>query len=251
MPKLSAVITSFNNEKTISQCIKSLSFADEIIVLDSFSTDKTIEIVKQYKCTLHQQNFKGFSQQKQDAINMAIYDWVLLLDSDEYLSKDAQKKLYEWKISEPKADAYQLPRQEWVFWQWSHKWVKMNKFIRLFDKSKAKMNGNSVHESIVSSGIYVTLNAKIKHFGETTLSKKIEKINLYSELAAHEKFKQGKKVLPIKLLFYPMAYFIKQYFFRRQIFNGWAGLINATLNSRYAYLKYAKLYEIQRNNRIK
>ena len=248
MNKISAVVTCFNNQDTINQCIESLEIADEIIVLDSFSTDKTLEILRKHNCTIHQQKFKGFSQQKQDAINLANNGWVLLLDSDEFLTKNAQEQLLKWKKSTTIADAYTLPRQEWVFWQWSHKWVRMNKFVRLFDKSKSKVSDDLVHESIKSTGSIEQINAVIKHFGETSITKKVEKINSYSLLAAQQKYNQGKTVYPIKLVIYPLFYFIKQYFFRRQLFNGWAGLINASLNCRYAFLKYAKLYELQRKD---
>lgn len=244
--KLSAVVTCFNNQETIAKCIESLKIADEIIVLDSFSSDKTLSILKQYNCTIHQQEFLSYSQQKQNAINLANNDWVILLDSDEYLTINAQEQLAKWKKSPPQADAYDLPRQEWVFWQWSHAWVRMNRFVRLFDKTKAAISDDLVHESVKTTGSSASINAIIKHFGETSISKKVEKINAYSQLSAQQKHLQGKTVSPIKLLFYPGAYFIKQYFFRRQIFNGWAGLINAYLNSRYAFLKYAKLYELQR-----
>lgn len=251
MTKLSAVVTCFNNEETIVKCIESLNFADEVIILDSFSTDKTLELLKQFDCTVHQQKFNGFSQQKQDAINLANNDWVILLDSDEFFSQKAQKKLSSWKNTTPQADAYEMPRREWVFWQWSHSWVKKNRFVRLFNRKKAKVSGDLVHESIQSTGTVSVLKAVIRHYGETSISIKIDKINHYSQLSAQQKFMQGKRVMPIKLLFYPMWYFFKQYFIRRQIFNGWAGLINASLNSRYAYMKYAKLYELQQKQRNK
>ena len=249
MIKISAVITCFNNQETIEKCLQSLQFVDEIIALDSFSTDKTIEVLKQYNCVIHQQKFKGYSQQKQDAIDMANNDWVLLLDSDEFLSQASELVLSDWKKNTPKADAYDMPRREWVFWQWSHKWVRSNRFVRLFDKSKAHVSKDLIHESIKSNGSIAHLNAVINHFGETSISKKVEKINAYSQKSAEQKYQKGVRVSPLKLIIYPPFYFIKQYLFRRQIFNGWAGLINASLNSRYAYLKYAKLYEIQRNKK--
>jgi len=247
MIKLSAVVTCFNNEQTIGKCIKSLSFADEIVVLDSFSTDNTLSLLKQQNCMIHQQQFKGFSQQKQDAINLASHDWIILLDSDEYLTIQAQQSIKQWLNSEPLADAYHLPRREWVFWQWSHPWTHMNRFVRLFNRSRACVSQDMVHESIICTGKTVAFNAIIKHYGETSITVKLEKINRYSQLAAKQKFQQGKRVYPVKLIFYPMWYFFKQYFIRRQIFNGWAGLVNAVLNSQYAFLKYAKLYELQKN----
>ncbi len=251
MIKLSAVVTCFNNEDTIVDCIESLSFADEIIVLDSFSSDRTLELLKPLECIVHQQKFKGFSRQKQDAINLANNDWVILLDSDEFLSTDAQSKLVAWKQNTPTADAYVLPRREWVFWQWSHRFVHRNKFLRLFEKNQARLSGELVHESILSTGKVSSLSAEIKHFGETSIEKKLEKIIHYSKLSAQQKFQKGKSVTPIKLVIYPVWYFFKQYILRRQIFNGVAGLINAKINTQYAYLKYAQLYELHKQSRKK
>ena len=247
MPKLSAVITCFNNEETIEKCVNSLSFADEITVLDSFSTDKTIDILKQLPCTIHQQKFKGFWQQKQDAINWCQHDWVILLDSDEFLTSKAQQLINHWKNTEPKFSAYKLPRREWVFWQWSHPLVHQNTFVRLFDKSVSSVSHDLVHESIQSKGKVSTLHATIMHYGETSIEVKIEKINKYALLAAQQKYQQGKKVSKVKLALYPIWYFFRQYFIRRQIFNGKAGFINAKLNTRYATLKYAKLYDMINN----
>ena len=249
MNKISAVVTCFNNEETIVKCIQSLAFADEIIVLDSFSTDKTIELLESLNCSIKQQNFKGFSQQKQDAINYSTHDWVILLDSDEFLNSEAQGLLKNWTQKKPTFDAYTLPRREWVFWKWSHKYVRMNKFVRLFNKTKAIISQDLVHESIKSTGKISSLNAVINHYGETSIDLKIRKINQYSQLAAEQKFKQGKRTHPLKLIFYPLWYFFKQYFIRRQIFNGWAGIINAKLNTQYAMMKYAKLYELQQRKR--
>jgi len=244
MIKLSAVVTSYNNQETIEKCVRSLSFANEIIVLDSFSSDNTLQILASLNCTVKQQTFKGYSQQKQDAINLASHDWVFLLDSDEFLTTEAQTIIENWQKKIPNAAAYALPRREWVFWQWSSSWVRMNRFIRLFNKKNAKVSNDLVHESIQSSGKVTPLNAIIMHYGETSVAVKVEKINKYAELAAQQKFQQGKKVSRLKLVLYPIWYFFKQYFFRRQIFNGKAGFINAKLNTQYAYLKYLKLYEM-------
>ncbi|TDR19591.1 glycosyltransferase family 2 protein [Marinicella litoralis] len=246
MNKVSAVVTCFNSEKTIEKCIQSLSWADEIVVLDSFSEDNTIEIVKQQeKVVLKQQSFKGFSQQKQDAIDLSSHDWVMLLDADECLLPKSIKRIKRWKKTAAKADAYNLPRIEWVFWHWAHPWVKRNEFIRLFDKRKSHMSQDLVHESIIVDGRVKKMYAPFKHYGETSIKVKLDKINRYSALAAQQKYDRGKRCSPVRLFLYPIFYFFRQYLIKRQIFNGVAGVINATLNSYYAYLKYAKLYELQ------
>lgn len=247
MNKFSVVICTFNSENTILDCLNSIEFADEIIVLDSFSDDKTVEIVKSFEqAQFYQQNFKGFGRQKQDVINKATNDWVLLLDADEHLNPQGIKKLKKWQLTKPKADGYNLPRIEWVFWHWSHPWVKRNEFVRLFRKSKSAMSMDLVHESIQVKGVVKRLYAPIKHYSEISIQTKMEKINKYSALAAQQKFENGKRCTAARLLFYPIFYFFRQYFIKRQIFNGIAGVINATINSYYAYLKYAKLYELQK-----
>ncbi len=247
--KVSAVVTCFNNEQTIAKCIESLSFADEIVVLDSYSTDATLKVLKKMNCRVHQQRFQGFSRQKQAAIDLAENDWVILLDSDEYLTRQARQQLSLWTKSQPQCDAYSLPRREWVFWQWSHQWVKMNDFVRLFYRPKAHVSNALVHESIVTKGTIERMPAIIKHKGETSVTLKLEKINKYSLLAAQDKFNKGKTVGVLKLALYPFWYFFKQYFLRRQIFNGVAGLINSAMNTQYAFLKYVKLYELQQGKK--
>lgn len=244
--KISVVITTFNAGKTIKTCLDSVTWADEVIVLDSFSDDETLELIEQYPDVIcRQQEFKGYSQQKQDVIDQANHDWVLLLDADECLTPKAIKRIQKWQTKEPKADAYNLPRIEWVFWHWAHPWVKRNEFIRLFRQSKSHMSPDLVHESIQVDGVVKRLYAPFKHYGETSIKVKLEKINHYSELSAQQKFERGKRCTPMRLFFYPIFYFFRQYFIKRQIFNGVAGVVNATLNSYYAYLKYAKLYELQ------
>lgn len=252
MIKISAVITCFNAEKTIQHCLDSVLWADEVMVLDSFSEDKTISIIEHLqaengnKIVLKQQLFKGFSQQKQDAIDLASHDWVLLLDADELMTDTAIKKIKQWQPKQPTAQGYALPRIEWVFWQWSHPWVKRNSFVRLFNKNHAKMSQDLVHESIQVNGKKQSLYAPFRHFGETSIKVKLDKINRYSALSAQQKYQRGQRCSGLRLLLYPIFYFFRQYFIKRQIFNGIAGVINATLNSYYAYLKYAKLYELQR-----
>lgn len=251
MPKInsvSAVITSFNSEKTIEKCLTSLSWADEIIVLDSFSEDDTLKIIQQFpEVRLEQQAFKGFSQQKQDVIDMAMHDWVMLLDADECLTPKAILQIEKWQTKLPKADGYNLPRIEWVFWHWAHPWVKRNEFIRLFNRKKSHMSQDLVHESIIVDGVVKKIYAPFKHYGETSIQVKLDKINRYSALAAQQKFNRGRRCSPLRLFLYPPFYFFRQFIIKRQIFNGVAGVINATLNSYYAYLKYAKLYELQQN----
>ena len=247
MNRLSVVVTTFNSEKTIGQCLSSVQFADEIVVLDSLSEDQTVALSQQAGAVVQQQAFKGFAQQKKDAISMASHQWVLLLDSDEYLSEAAQQAIQQWQKREAQVQGYHLPRIEWVFWRWSHRWVRHNRFLRLFDKNCMHIEQRLVHESVEVNGETTEIKAPIMHYGEHSISEKLKKINHYSSLSAQEKFAQGKRCSILRVVLYPWFYFIRQYLFKRQIFNGFAGFINASINSYYAFLKYAKLYELQKN----
>jgi len=247
MNSLSVVITTFNSEATIQRCLDSVGFADEIVVLDSFSEDGTMAMLEQAGAVIKQQKFKGFAQQKSDAIALSSHRWVLLLDSDEYLSETAQKVVQQWQMQDTDVQGYHLPRIEWVFWRWSHRWVRHNRFLRLFDKSRMQIQQRLVHESVEVDGAVADLQAPIMHYGERSIAEKLKKINHYSSLSAQQKFAEGKRCGVLRILFYPPFYFVRQYLFKRQILNGVAGLINATINSYYAFLKYAKLYELQKN----
>lgn len=252
--EISAVITCFNAAETIEVCLESVAWADEIVILDSFSEDSTLDVIAGFqekhpgKVVLQQQKFEGFSQQKQTVIDLAKHDWVLLLDDDECLTPKAIKQIQTWQHKTAQAVGYALPRIEWVFWQWAHPWVKRNEFIRLFDRRQGRMSKDLVHESIQLDQKKCRLNAPFKHYGERSIQIKLDKINRYSALAAQQKFDKGQRCTAFRLLLYPPFYFIRQYLIKRQIFNGLAGVINASLNSYYAYLKYAKLYELQKKN---
>lgn len=249
MNKFSVVITTYNSEQTIRQCLESVACADEVVVLDSYSSDKTVEYAQIMGALVKQQDFRGFSQQKKDAVKLAKYDWVLVLDSDEFLSEQAKDALIKWKQQfMDDCVGYQLPRVEWVFWQWSHKWVRHNYFLRFFNRNHMLIADRLVHESFEADGVaYKIAEAFIMHLGEHSISEKIRKINKYSSLAAEQKYREGKRCGMMRLFFYPPFYFFRQYLIKRQLFNGLAGFINSVLNSYYAFLKYAKLYELQKN----
>ncbi len=245
MPELSVVITSFNSAATLARTLESVAFADEVVVLDSFSSDATAEIARAAGARFAQQAFKGYAQQKNDAIALARHDWVLLLDSDEWLDESAIACVRQWKQTAPQVQGYRLPRIEWVFWRWSHPWVHRNRYLRLFDRRVTRMSGHRVHESPVVSGTVASLDAPIRHYGETSITVKMDKINRYSSLAAEDKWAAGQRAHFWHLSLYPLWSFLRQLLIRRQVFNGTAGWINAALNSHYAFLKYAKLRALQ------
>lgn len=242
---LSAVVTTFNNASTLARCLGSLAFCDEIVVLDSDSSDATRDIAIAHGAHVFVEAFKGYGPQKQSAIDKATHDWVLLLDADEHLSERGRNTI-ERELHSPRADGYRLPRQEWLFWRWPHPATRGNHQLRLFRRSRGGMNQVPVHAAPEVQGRVVDLDAPFRHYGETELAIRVEKVNRYSSgLIEHTRGKR-RRFIALRLLCYPMLAFLKLYIGKRYFLNGWAGFFAAKTQSFYAFLKYAKLLEDER-----
>jgi glycosyltransferase involved in cell wall biosynthesis len=244
MPRelLSVVVTTFNNADTLDACLRSVTWADEIVVLDSGSNDATQAIALHYGARFHVQPFAGYSAQKQAAIDLATHAWVLLLDSDESLGPAAQAELDAALIT-PRHQGYQLWRREWLFWRWQSPRSRLNHYVRLFDKEHARMSGHEVHESIVVTGSIGILDVVIDHYGERDIAGRVEKANRYSTLQQQDLARRDVSWLGLRIVAYPSIAFLRYYFLRGHYRSGWAGFIAARVHAFYALLKYAKLHE--------
>lgn len=248
-PHLSGVVTTFDNAATLEACLASLAFCDERLVLDSGSTDATLEIATRHGARIVSQPFAGYGPQKQAAIDLAHGEWILLLDADEHLT-DAGRVAIEHELTAPRADGYRLPRQEWLFWCWSHPRARGNWQLRLFRKASGRMNLVPVHAAPEVGGKVIDLQAPFRHYGEPLLADRIDKINRYSSgLVEHKRAKQPRFV-GARLVFYPGVAFLKLYLGKRYFLNGWAGFFAAKTQSFYAFLKYAKVLEAQRRDAL-
>lgn len=244
MPELSAFVTTFNNADTLAACLKSVEWADEIVVLDSFSTDDTMKIAEAFGCKTFQHEFMGYGPQKQMALEHTTHNWVLLLDADEELSPELQQEIREVLRAEPDVAGFELPRLEQLFWKMCSPRARLNFFLRLFDKSKGRVSDMPIHAAPKVKGKTRKLQNVFYHYGERTVHIKVDKINHYSTGLVVDKARKRKKSLPwLKLLFYPPLVFLRIYIFKRNFLNGWAGFINSVTMAFYAFLKYAKLYE--------
>lgn len=239
---ISAVVTTKDNAATLEACLASLAFCDEIIVLDSASTDATRDIAQAHGARVFVEEFKGYGPQKQSAIDKAMHDWVLLLDADEFLLPEA-RAIIERELIAPRADAYRLPRQEWLFWRWPHAGTRANRQLRLFRRSLARMNEVPVHAAPETQGNLRELDASFRHYGEATLAVRVEKINRYSSGLAAYKQARGIGLLGWRLWLYPRFVFLRFYVGKRYFLNGWAGYLAARTQGFYAFLKYAKVLE--------
>ncbi|QWT20059.1 glycosyltransferase family 2 protein [Bacillus sp. NP157] len=250
MPRepLSVVVTTFNNADTIGACLASVAFADEIVVLDSGSTDLTRQIAEQAGARVAVQPFAGYSAQKQAAIDLATHRWVLLLDSDETVPAAAAACVRE-ALESPAVAGYELLRREWVFWRWQPGRARLNHYVRLFDRTRARMSGHEVHESVVVDGPVRRLDAILDHHGERDIEGRVEKANRYSSLQVRDRHVREPSALRLRMVVYPTVAFVRYYFVRGHWRGGWAGFIAARVHAFYAFLKYAKLYELRVSRR--
>jgi glycosyltransferase involved in cell wall biosynthesis len=247
-PPLSAVVTTLDNAGTLDACLASLAFCDEIVVLDSGSTDATREIAGRHGARVCVEPFKGYGPQKQSAVDKATHDWVLLLDADEFLAPGAAEVI-RTELAAPRADGYRLPRREWLFWRWPHPASVPNWQLRLFRRSCGALNAVPVHAAPEVRGVVRDLPAGFHHYGEPELAVRVDKINRYSSgLVAHKRRGRGPRWLGLRLVLYPSFAFLRMYVGKRYFLNGWAGFIAARTHAFYAFLKYAKVLEAQRRN---
>lgn len=251
MEKLSVFITTFNNALTLPACLESVKWADEILVLDSYSTDRTVQIAEEYGCRVVQHEFLGYGPQKQLALEHTAHDWVLLLDADEQLSPELEAEVKALLAGSPAADGYEIPRQEQQFWQMCSPRARMNYYLRLFDKRKGHVSSMPVHAAPKVEGRIARLRHFFYHFGERDIHTKLEKINMYSTGLVEDKVAKGRHSHPwVMLILYPPFAFVRQYVFKRNFLNGWAGFIVSAMNAFYVFLKYAKLYEHEQFRRL-
>lgn len=244
---LSVVVTTYNNADTIAACLASVDWAEDIVVLDSGSTDATTSLAQAHGARIFTQAFAGYSAQKQAAIDLARHDWVLLLDSDEKLASDAVA-VVQAALQAPTCAGYVLWRREWLFWRWQSPRSRLNHYVRLFDRRRARMNGLAVHETVAVDGPVGRLDAMIDHYGERDIAGRTDKANLYSSLQVEDLQQRDIGRLRLRMLCYPWVAFVRYYLVRGHWREGWAGFVAARVHAFYAFLKYAKVYERQRKD---
>ena len=244
MAKISACIISFNEEKKIEDCLKSLvGIADEIIVVDSNSTDNTVAIAQKYTDRIILQDFLGFIEQKNFAVQQAENDWVLSLDCDERLSPELQDAISGIKGTIEQADAYRMPRKTFYIYRWlNHCWYPDIK-IRLFNKNNAHWGGTNPHDHIViSSSNIVQLTGDIYHYSFDSISDHIKTIDKFTEIGADELVRKNKPVTVFSPLTHSSWTFLKLYIFKRGFLDGFAGLLVSVLSYMHVFIKYSKAY---------
>jgi glycosyltransferase involved in cell wall biosynthesis len=242
MPRISATIVACNEAHNLARALRSLACADEIVVVDSGSTDETPEIATSLGARVINQPWQGYAAQKNLATGHARYEWILSLDADEELDADAQAAIRSWKGCEPAADGYRFARRARYLGRWIlHSGWYPDYKVRLFNRRKGGWGGKYVHESVTVNGRVETMPGEILHYTCNTLEEHLQRIELYTDLAAQEMFERGENVNILERLFDPIWVFFHTYFFRLGVLDGHQGFLIATMAARYVSRKYTKL----------
>jgi glycosyltransferase involved in cell wall biosynthesis len=240
---VSVFIITLNEEKYLAEVLSSVSMFDEIILVDSGSTDNTLSIARSYGAKIYHKEWEGFSKQKQYALSLCKHDWVLNLDGDEVFNNELARA-FQKIMSEDIYSGVRCQRNDFFIGKLPSELTKKPNNLRFYKRLCANFDSHTiVHETASVSGSIVFVNEAFTHYGYNSIEMLCEKQNTYSSLKAEEKFIKGKKYNILKLLLiYPVT-FLKKYILQRHVFSGVRGFIQAMLHANYAFLKEAKLYE--------
>ncbi len=249
MIKLSVAIITFNEERNISRCLESLSgIADEIIIADSGSTDRTADICKKFNARVVHHPFKGHIEQKNFALSQCTNDYVLSLDADEALSPELKKSILNIKESWIK-DGYSFNRLT----NYCGKWIKHcgwypDEKLRLFKKNKGQWAGTNPHDQFIMNegGKTEKLSGDLLHYSYYSIKEHLDQVNRFTEIGSESAFKQGKRSNLALILIKPCIRFIRDYIFHLGFLDGYYGFVICKISSHATFIKYVKLYELMK-----
>ncbi len=247
-PSLSIIIITKNNADTIERCLQSVQWANEIIVLDSGSTDLTLSLCRQYADRVFQTDWPGFGLQKNRALEEATGEWVYSIDSDEWMS-DALCEEIKRVISNPTATVFRQPRLNQYCNQWMHYGdVGKDKVTRLFKRGSARFSDAIVHESLQTNCVAGKLLSPLMHRAYPSIEELLFRMNKYSSLSAEMRFKKGKKTNLLRAILSARWIFLRSYFFRLGFLDGKMGYIVATAAAQSSYYRHIKLMALYSGN---
>jgi glycosyltransferase involved in cell wall biosynthesis len=240
--QITATIVTFNEERNIARAIESLRCADEVVVVDSGSNDKTREIAARLGARVIEEPWRGYAAQKNFAAGCASFDWILSIDADEALSEELEGEIATLKQEVPAFAAYSMPRLAQYLGRWIlHGGWYPDPKVRLYERARAQWTGEYVHESIqVRAGGVGRLEGKLLHFTCDSLAAHVRTLDRYTTLAARELVERGAKIGLRRLLIDPVWTFVRTWILRRGFLDGAQGIAIAWMAALYTFLKYAK-----------
>lgn len=245
MPKLSVTVITKNEAADLAAALESVRWADEIVVVDSESTDATVEIARRFTDRVVVQPWQGYVAQKNLAASLASHDWILSLDADERMTP-ALATAIRAAVDHPEHAAYRVRRVTWHLGRWirSTDWYPDYQ-LRVYDKRSAGWTGRLVHEAVSVRGTLGTLPGELQHFAYRNISDHLETIDRYTTLAAQQMHESGRRAGLLQLAGHPPLAFLRNYLARGGVRDGLPGFIISSMNAYYVFLKFAKLRELQ------
>lgn len=250
-PKISACIVCLNEEDRIRDCLESVKWAGEIVVVDSFSTDNTPEICKEYTDKFYQNKWEGIVKQKNFCIDKTSGEWILFLDADERISPELKADIEKLMEAPDKLlDGYDIPRKTIYFDRWiKHCGWYPNYQLRFFKKSKGRIFGKIPHDHTEVDGAVGKLKSQIIHYTYRDFTDHLRTVNTFSDTAAKEMYDKGKKFSLFNITFRPFLRAFTTYTFKLGFLDGLPGFIISLLSGYYVFSKHIKLYELYRNKK--
>ncbi len=249
--KITVLIPTFNEEDRIRGCLESVRWADEILVVDSFSTDRTLEIVGEYGSRILQHEYESHASQLNWAISQATHAWILILDADERVSPELQRSLLQLRESNPAHSVYSIKRKNYFFGQeikhggWGHDWI-----FRFFHRDQGKYEECGYHGKFRSKQKPTRIQGTIDHCTYRSLDDYFRKFHLYTTEGARILDQKNKKIHILHLTLHPCWRFFHMYILRLGFLDGIPGLIVCTLASFYVFTKYVKLWYFQTSRTV-
>lgn len=241
---LSVILITKNEEANIKDCLESVSFANEIIVVDSQSSDQTVKIAQSFGAKVENtSDWPGFGPQKNRALNLATQDWVLSIDADERVTPELKNEILAVINSSSSSDCYAIPRLSWYCGRFmKHSGWYPDYVERLFKRGSAKFSDHLVHERLLPNGQVKKLNHHFLHYSFKNFSQVLQKIDSYSTASANQAFQQGKKSSVSKAIGHGLWAFFRTYFLRLGFLDGQQGLALAISNAEGTYYRYIKIW---------
>lgn len=249
VPPVSATVITKNEADAIADALTSLSWADEIIVVDAESTDETVAIARRFTDRVYVRTWNGYVDQKNYAASVASHDWIFSLDADERATAELSAEIRALLAAGPREAGYRMPRVSFYLGRWMRTTdMYPDHQLRLYDRRRARWDGLHVHESVKVDGESTgLLRNELQHYPYRDLSEHLIRMDRYTTLAAQQMFERGKRATRLELLLHPPVAFLRNYLLKGGFRDGKPGLIISLVNSYYVMLKFAKLWELQRD----
>jgi len=241
--RLSAVVIAWNEEARLRDCLLSLAWADEIVVVDAESTDKTASIAREFTDQVFVRPWPGFAEQKNFGIDQARGEWILSVDADEEVSPELRDEILA-VMADPGADGYRVPRRN-IFWGrfLRHGGLYPDWQLRLFRRGRGRFVAHRVHESVRVEGRVARLHAPLVHRSYRDVADFLERANRYSSLAAEQWLAEGRPVRARHAVLGPLGRFTSMYILHAGFLDGWRGFLLAVLYAYYVFIRWAKIWE--------